>query len=92
MLSLNTCCFCSSTDTRMVDGSPFCPDHEPGNVTHTRTLTRTQDKCDRCGEFLTPSVTKGSIKCKCDMPKLPRHLRDKVMNDDRPPMQVRYGN
>lgn len=88
----------------MVNGAPFCPDHEPGNVTHTRTLTQTQDKCDRCGEFLTPSVTKGSIKCKCDMPKMPRCAKpgmhrkgctcmaQKIENDNRPPMQVRYGN
>ncbi len=44
-----------------------------------------------CGEALTYAVTKGGIKCRCDQPTMPRHLRNNGL-DDRPPMQVRYGN
>lgn len=89
-LRLHTCVFCHSTETSEVAGAYFCADHLPGEVQHTSTYTQTPDKCPKCGEYLTPGVTKGSIKCKCDMPKMPRHLRNRA-DDDRPPMQVRYG-
>lgn len=54
-------------------------------------LTIAPERCAKCGEALTPGVTKGRIQCRCDQPSMPRHLRNND-KDDRPPMQVRYGN
>lgn len=90
------CCFCHSRDTVLINGAPFCPEHEPVEQAPTKvrsreTLTFAAERCPRCGEAITPSITKGNIKCKCDQPKMPRHLRNND-SDDRPPMSVRYGN
>ena len=106
------CCFCHSRDTVMINGAPFCPEHEPGDqpvrARSRETFTIQGERCVRlmqitkgkragewvdvgCGEPLTPSITKGNIKCKCDQPTMPRHLRNNDA-DDRPPMSVRYGN
>lgn len=88
------CCFCLSTDTSEKDGGWFCEKHYPYDERTTvrnRTLTTTPERCERCGELITPKVTLGNIKCKCDEPKMPRHLRGND-KDDSPPSQVRYGN
>lgn len=91
---VHECCFCMSTDTSEKDGGWFCEKHYPYDERATvqqRTLTATPERCDGCGEAVTPKVTSTSIKCKCEQPKMPRHLRNND-SDDRPPMQVRYGN
>lgn len=49
------------------------------------------DRCQTCKEFFTPRTTKGSIKCKCDMPKPPRWVLAEA-NDKPLPAIVRYGN
>lgn len=88
------CCFCLSTDTSEKDGGWFCEKHYPYDERTTvrqRTLTATPERCERCGEVLSPAVTKGKIKCECDQPKMPIHLRGND-NDDTPPSAVRYGN
>lgn len=90
-LSYRSCCFCRSTDTTFIEGAPFCEEHRPDSQRNSNTLTLAPERCPKCHEFLTPGVTKGSVKCKCDMPKMPRHLMNRE-NDDRPPMQGRYGN
>lgn len=106
------CCFCHSRDTVIINGAPFCAEHEPGDgaprVRSRETITILGERCVRmtqitkgkhkgewidvgCGEPLTPTITKSSIKCKCDQPKMPSHLMNND-NDDKPPMQTRYGN
>jgi hypothetical protein len=58
-----------------------------------------------CGEPLTPTVTKGSIKCRCDEPTPPRpckpgcaiphmHLTEAawLARMGKVPMQTRFGN
>lgn len=93
--STRECTWCRSTNTLIINGAPFCEAHAPiDDAPRKRSndvLTLVPDVCERCGEFLTPGVTKGKIKCKCDQPKMPRHLMNND-NDDRPPQQVRYGN
>lgn len=84
------CCFCRSTQTTVINGAPFCDAHSPERtITGARTLTIVPDRCERCGEHLTPRTTRGSIKCRCDQPSMPHNLGK---DDDKPPMQVRYGN
>lgn len=88
------CAFCYSTNTSEKDGGWFCEKHYPYDERATvqnRTLTTTPERCERCGELVTPKVTLGNIKCKCDQPKMPLHLRGND-KDDSPPSQVRYGN
>jgi len=103
------CCFCHSTDTTLINGAPFCYDHQPGDVQgkprSRDVLTLVPDVCVNCGEFLTPGVTKGKIKCKCDEPTPPRpckpgcsiphnHLTEAAWRARMAsvPQQTRYGN
>ena len=62
----------------------------PRPVRKVRPLVVTPDRCAKCGEAFTPRVVKGA-QCKCQMPRIPRDLIGDDTND-RPPMQVRYGN
>lgn len=54
------------------------------------TLTVVPERCPKCNEALTPKVTKGSYKCKCDQPRAPRSVLEAA---ERTPLtgQVRYG-
>lgn len=47
------------------------------------------DRCETCGDYNT-WVSSGG-RCKCDRPKMPRHLMNND-DDDRPTPIVRYGN
>lgn len=54
------------------------------------TLTVIPDRCAKCGEALTPKVTKGAYLCRCDMPKAPRSVLADAANTPLPGL-VRYG-
>lgn len=102
------CCFCRSTDTSEKDGGWFCEKHYPYDERTTvqqRTLTATPERCDKCGEAITPKVTMGKIKCECDQPSPPRpcepdcnkphaHLTEAawLARMGKVPTAVRYGN
>lgn len=53
-------------------------------------LTVIPERCEKCKEALTPRVTKGAYKCKCDQPRAPRSVLEAANNT---PLsgQVRYG-
>lgn len=63
---------------------------KPPVVKKVRPLVVAPERCAKCGEAFTPRVVRG-IQCKCQMPRIPRDLIGDDTND-RPPMQVRYGN
>lgn len=96
------CSFCHSTDTYERDGAWFCDEHGPDTERRrpVATITTLPERCERCGEALTPMVTKGKAKCACDDPSIPRpckpdcklpHMHRRVTKgDDRPPTFTMY--
>lgn len=49
------------------------------------------DRCEGCNEVFTPRITKGAIKCKCDVPKPPRWVLEQWASDDRPSPAINRG-
>lgn len=103
------CSFCLDRDTTIINGAPFCPKHMPTDdaprVRSSKVLTLSPERCERCDEVLTPTITKGKIKCKCDEPMPPRPckpgctLPHKCLTEaawlarmGKVPTQTRYGN
>ena len=87
------CTWTEANHTNVVAASLTCGDFTAKVVAERNagvSLTVVPERCTRCNEALTPQVTKGSYKCKCDQPRAPRSVLEAANNT---PLsgQVRYG-
>jgi hypothetical protein len=88
------CTWAKANHTNVVAAPLTCGDFTPVVAAERNegpTLSFVPDRCPKCHEALTPKVTKGSYKCKCDQPRPPRWVLEQA--GDKPLTgQVRYGN
>lgn len=85
------CTWSKANHTNTVAASLTCGNYTVAAVVERNAgLTVVPERCPKCHEALTPKVTKGSFKCKCDQPRAPRHVLERAANE-RVPMFTRYG-
>jgi hypothetical protein len=87
------CTWSKANHTNVVASSLTCgrfTSREAVAARNASTLTVIPERCPTCNEALTPRVTKGAYKCKCDQPRAPRSVLEAANNT---PLsgQVRYG-